>query len=112
MQLLAGTSVRDQALRLHGMADRLTHARLVLLTYLQRGLLFVIFLLCDAFVFELFFSDLPESEHWHLLPAPMTHFVADALPTLHPLYWLLTIGVAGYLFRLLRAVRHSIARLE
>jgi ubiquinone biosynthesis protein len=112
MQLLAGTSIRDQALRLHGMADRLTHVRLVLLTYLQWGLLFVVFLLCDAFLFELLFSDLPESKHWHVFPASMVHFVTDALPTMHPLYWVLAIGVAWYLFRLLRAVRRSIARLE
>lgn len=111
-QLLLGTGIRDQALRLHGMLDRLTHVRIILLTFFSRGLLLTIFLLCDAFLFELFFSELPESRHWHLFPEEVVHELTNALPVMSPLYWILAIGAGLYLFRLLRAVRDSIARLE
>jgi ubiquinone biosynthesis protein len=111
-QLLLGTGIRDQALRLHGMLDRLTHVRIILLTFLSRGLLLAIFLLCDAFAFELFLSELPDSRHWRLLPDPIVHELTEALPKMDPLYWILAIGAGLYLFRLLRAVRNSIARLE
>jgi hypothetical protein len=40
------------------------------------------------------------------------HFVGSAFPHLHPFYWVFMIGVAVYIFRLLRAVRNAIARAE
>jgi ubiquinone biosynthesis protein len=112
VQLLVGTGIRDQALRLHGMLDRLTQVKVILVTFIQRGLILVLLLLCDAFAFDVFFRDLPEEQHWHLMPPRLVHFVGSAFPHLHPFYWVFMIGVAVYIFRLLRAVRNAIARAE
>jgi ubiquinone biosynthesis protein len=109
-QLLLGSGIRDQALRLHGMLDRLTHVRLILLTFTQRALILVIALLCEAFTFDVFFRDKEDQITW--MPRPILHFVLRALPGMHPIYWILVICSMLYLLRVLRAVRHSIARLE
>jgi ubiquinone biosynthesis protein len=111
-QLLLGTGLRDQALRLHGMLDRLTTVRIIVLTFVSRALMLIIFLLIDAFVFELFFSELPESEHWHLFSGEIVHSLTNALPVMHPIYWVMVIAGAIYILRLLRTIRYSIARLE
>jgi ubiquinone biosynthesis protein len=110
--LLLGTGIRDQALRLHGMLDRTHRVRITLLTFLSRGLSLATFLLIAAFLFEWLFSDLPESKHWHVLPSGIVHQLTAALPVMHPLYWVLAIGVAMFLFRLVVAVRNSIGRIE
>jgi hypothetical protein len=112
LQVLLGTGVRDQALRLHGMLDRLTHVRMVLLTYVERAVLVAIVVLFDAAMFDVFYRHLPESRHWHVVPGPFIHYVANVLPSMDPFYWLLVLGFALYLFRTLRAVRNTIARSE
>ena len=110
-RLLLGTGMRNQALRLNGMLDQLTRIRVMVMTFLQQGLLVVIVLLSEAFVFDTWFRYLP-GEHGSLLPYPFISFVARALPAMHPFYWILLIWFSIYLLRVLRAVRHSIARLE
>ncbi len=111
-ELLLGSTIRDQALRLNGVLDRLTLVRLTALAFLQRGLLLLIVLLCEAFIFDQFFSNHVNSHHFHFLPDRLVQFGSRALPGIHPIWWCLMIGVAVYLFRLLQAVRKSIARLE
>jgi ubiquinone biosynthesis protein len=111
-RLLLGTGLRNQALRLNGMLDQLTRIRVLVLMFLQHGLLVVIVLLSEAFVFDTWFRYLPDAGHKSILPFPFISFVARALPAMHPFYWILMIWFSIYLLRVLRAVRHSIARLE
>jgi hypothetical protein len=111
-RLLLGTGIRNQALRLNGMLDQLTRIRVIVLMFLQQGLVVVIVLLSEAFVFDTWLRYLPDGGHRSLLPYPFISFVARALPALHPFYWILMIWFSIYLLRVLRAVRHSIARLE
>jgi hypothetical protein len=93
------------------MLDRLTRVRMLLLTYLQRGLILVLILLADAFVMDTFFRHVPEDKRWHIIPPALVHFVADSMPHLHPLHWVFMIVAAIYLLRLVRALRNAIARL-
>jgi ubiquinone biosynthesis protein len=111
IQLLVGTGVRDQALRLHGMLDAITQVRIVALTFLQRGLQgLMIVILLAAGVDEGFRPML--RAHTRIPEGPMIRFLLSAVPDLHPIHWVLLILGLLYLRRVARNVLLSIARLE
>jgi hypothetical protein len=98
------------SLRLHGMLDRLTYIRIIVLTFLSHGVLPALLLVTGVFMFELFFSNLPDSEHWHLLPDTATQPLTNALRAVHPLHRLMVAGIGMFLYRLPQVIRHAIAR--
>jgi ubiquinone biosynthesis protein len=110
VQLLIGTGIRDQALRLHGALDRITHVRIVFLTFVQRGLQLLTLVFLLAAITDEGLRPLDDAnEHW--VPGPVIQFLLRAVPDLHPLQWLLLLVVMWYIRRMLRAVRLAIARL-
>ncbi|MBN8906465.1 MAG: AarF/ABC1/UbiB kinase family protein, partial [Rhodospirillales bacterium] len=112
-EVLLGRGLREQALRLHGMLDRLTNVRITVLTFVQRGLWLTILLLILGGVTDEGLRPLSADDREHFyLSHPMIEFLLRAVPDLHPVWWVLTVLGAIYLLRGVTNVRQSIARLE
>lgn len=112
VQLLIGTGIRDQALRLHGMLDRLTNVRILLLTFLQRGLMLGVLLVAVGGIVDEGLRPLITDGHQHFVSRPVILFLLRAVPDLHPIWWVLLVLAGLYLFRVACSVRQSIVRLE
>jgi hypothetical protein len=84
--MLLGTSFRNHATRYARLPDP---RHIVVLTILSRCLLPAVFLLIGAFISELFFSESPRRPRRYLLPKSFVHWITNALPKVHPLYWFL-----------------------
>lgn len=112
-EVLLGRGLREQALRLHGMLDRITNVRITVLTFVQRGLLLTILLLIVGAITDEGLRPLSHDRREHLhMSHPMIEFLLSAVPDLHPIWWVITIAAAVYLLRGVLNVRQSIARLE
>jgi ubiquinone biosynthesis protein len=105
VRLLLGSGLRQQALRLHGVMDRVTHVRYVVLTWLLRfSWLAMAVVGWFAFLDEgrgeilhsLFFHDLGVDR------------MVNAAPDLHPVHWVVLIGIFIFVARFARATRRSI----
>jgi hypothetical protein len=104
-RLLLGSGIRQQALRLHGVVDRVTHVRYVILTWLIRfswiGLgVIAWFAFLDegrnTILHSLLFHDLAVDE------------MVNAAPDLHPVHWVILFGLFVFVARFARATRRSI----
>jgi ubiquinone biosynthesis protein len=104
-KLLLGSGIRQQALRLHGVVDRVTHVRYVILTWLIRfswiGLgVIAWFAFLDegrnTILHSLLFHDLAVDE------------MVNAAPDLHPVHWVILFGLFVFVARFARATRRSI----
>jgi ubiquinone biosynthesis protein len=105
VRLLLGSGLRQQALRLHGVMDRVTHVRYVVLTWLLRfSWLAMAVIGWFAFLDEgrgeilhsLFFHDLGVDR------------MVNAAPDLHPVHWVVLLGIFIFVARFARATRRSI----
>ena len=111
VQLLVGTGVRDQALRLHGMLDRITHVRIIILTFVQRGLFLAIIALVISGLIDEILRPLEDAGQNPLPEAPV-QFMLRAIPDLERLHWIGLVLVVIFLWRMMRSVRFAIVRLE
>lgn len=108
-RLLLGSGLREQALRLHGVMDRVTHVRMVIATWAGRlgwGLLIVVGL--AAYVDE-GRDRIQVGDWWPFANLFHIYDLADAVPDLHPLQWFLLFLLSIFLIRFFRATRRSIA---
>jgi ubiquinone biosynthesis protein len=105
-RLLLGSGLRQQALRLHGVMDRVTHVRYVVLSWLIRfAWLSMGAIIWFAFLDEgrntilhsLFFHDLHVDR------------MVNAAPDLDPVHWVLLVALFIFLVRFARAARRSLA---
>jgi hypothetical protein len=104
-QLLLGNGIRQQALRLHGVLDRVTHVRYVVLTWLIRFAWFGMAVIA-------WFAFLDEGRNT-ILHSLLFHDVGldmmvNAAPDLHPVHWVILIGLFVFVARFARATRRSI----
>jgi len=104
-RLLLGSGLRQQALRLHGVMDRVTHVRYVALTWLMRFAWFAMLAIAwfafldegrDTILHSLLFHDLAVDQ------------MIDAAPDLHPVHWVLLVALFLFVARFARATRRSI----
>jgi len=104
-QLLLGSGIRQQALRLHGVMDRVTHVRYVILTWLIRFAWFGLAVIA-------WFAFLDEGRTT-ILHSLLSHDLAvdrmvNAAPDLHPIHWVVLIALCLFVARFARATRRSI----
>jgi ubiquinone biosynthesis protein len=104
VRLLMGSGLRQQALRLHGVMDRVTHVRYVALTWLIRFAWIAMFAIA-------WFAFLDEGRNT-ILHSLLFHDLAvdtmiDAAPDLHPIHWVLLVGLFLFVARFARATRRS-----
>lgn len=105
VRLLLGSGVRQQALRLHGVMDRVTHVRYVALTWLIR-------FAWIAMIAIGWFAFLDEGRNT-IMHSLLFHDLAvdtmiDAAPDLHPIHWIMLVGLFLFVARFARATRRSI----
>ena len=89
-QLLLGNGIRQQALRLHGVLDRVTHVRYTVLTWLIRFSWLAMGVIA-------WFAFLDEGRNT-ILHSLLFHDVGvdmmvNAAPDLHPVHWVILIGL-------------------
>ena len=87
--VLIAPQIRNQALRLRGMADTLSIVRIMVLAMLRRGAMVVAALGIVGWLLDTYCRDVPgEDSYWltHVL-----HEVVKGLPTLHTLHWALIV---------------------
>lgn len=104
-RLLLGSGIRQQALRLHGVMDRVTHVRYVVLTWLIR----FAWLSLAAVVWFAFLDE----GRTTILHSLLFHDLAidtmvNAAPDLHPVHWAMLIVLFIFVARFARATRRSI----
>ena len=104
-RLLLGSGLRQQALRLHGVMDRVTHVRVVILTWLIRFAWFALLVVA-------WFAFLDEGRTT-ILHSLLFHDLAvdrmvNAAPDLHPVHWVVLIALFLFVARFARATRRSI----
>ena len=104
-RLLLGSGLRQQALRLHGVMDRVTHVRVVVLTWLIRAAWLGMFAI-------LWFAFLDEGRN-RILDSFLLHELrvdrmVNAAPDLHPVHWGLLVILFIFVARFARATRRSV----
>lgn len=104
-RLLLGSGLRQQALRLHGVMDRVTHVRVVVLTWLIRFAWLGMFAI-------LWFAFLDEARN-RILDSFLLHTLhvdemVNAAPDLHPVHWVLLVVLFIFVARFARATRKSV----
>jgi hypothetical protein len=104
-QLLLGSGIRQQALRLHGVMDRVTHVRYVVLSWLIRFCWFGLAVIA-------WFAFLDEGRttilHSLLFHDLAVDSMVNAAPDLHPIHWIVLLAVFLFVARFARATRRSI----
>lgn len=106
-KLLLGSGLRHQALRLHGVMDRVTHVRVVVLSWLLR-LAWLLLIVVGAFAVldesrGRTFSGLLSFVHYLHIDE-----LISAIPDLHPVHWVMLMALVLFLVRFIRATRRSI----
>ncbi len=113
LDLLIGSGIRNEGLRINGMLDTLTNIRLMLITFLYRGLLLLVIVMCEVLALQHYYTYVPAERRIHFLPsADAERDIVQSVPTLHPFYWVLIIVGTLYLVRLLRDITRSITRSD
>ena len=108
-RLLLGSGLREQALRLHGVMDRVTHVRMVIAGWAVRaGWIMLVAIAFSAYIDE-GRDRLDVGGSWPLAKLLHIEDIAGAVPDLHPVQWAALVIFAIFLIRFFRATRRSIA---
>ena len=108
-KLLLGSGLREQAMRLHGVMDRVTHVRMVIATWgVRLGWWLLVIMSIGAYLDE-GRDELEVGRSWPFGNLLHVYDLADAVPDLHPIQWILLVLVCIFIIRFFRAARGSIA---
>ncbi|MBS0538081.1 MAG: AarF/ABC1/UbiB kinase family protein [Proteobacteria bacterium] len=108
-RLLVGSGLREQALRLHGVMDRVTHIRVVIASWAIRGGWIMLIALAFSAYIDEGRDRIEVGEPWPLAKFLHIEELAGAVPDLHPGQWAALLILAIFLIRFFRATRRSIA---
>ncbi len=108
--VVLGSAVRFQGLRLQGMADRVQQFRLAVLKVFNRGIWSLIFFTLGMMLLNRFVDELPQS--WQPPAERLLRFVLEPLPDLDGIYWLLFLAVALFISNVLRTARKSLSATQ
>jgi ubiquinone biosynthesis protein len=105
-QILVGSVVREQALRMHGSLDSVAQMRLTFLTYLQR----IVWTLLAFGIFDFIVDQLWVHKEGYRFSILYHRYIEASMIHLSLLTWLLLFLMGIYVSRLIRATRRSLSR--
>lgn len=111
--ILFGPGLREQALRLNGMLDRVGRLRLAVLTLIYRGLLVSAVVIAAAFFIDSKYR--PDLHAGESLSSGLQHFLQAQLatiPDLHFVQWVLLLLVVLFYVRVVQAARSALLRSD
>lgn len=108
--VVLGSAVRFQGLRLQGMADRVQQFRLAVLKVFNRGIWTLILFTLGMMLLSRYIDHLPVA--WRPPAERLLQFVLEPLPDLDGIYWLLFLAVALFISNVLRTARKSLSATQ
>jgi ubiquinone biosynthesis protein len=108
--VVLGSAVRFQGLRLQGMADRVQQFRLAVLRVFNRGIWTLITVTLGMMLLNRFVHYLPTA--WRPHAERLLQFVLEPLPDLDGIYWLLFLALALFISNVLRTARKSLSATQ